>query len=292
MKTFSNKPTVAIVGGFQQGKSTLVNCLLGEECAVIGNNMATTIGCVKYEFGKKRGWFAVNKDGKEKSLSQNDFFGLTNQQNKKTAKNIVYFRVVMPIPFLESVDLIDTAGFGNNEEDNAATLKILKDVSFVVVVTSFKAGQGEEFAEIVRRVRGNSRPFSVVVNNFDSRGLKKKDDFIQGLNNIYARVKDQNPVPIIGEPLIVINTLWGWYGRCLEAGRQDEERYEDDFNKLPRSFYRMTSKEIMKESNVDLLSEFITAKGIGVVNPGGYHLLQKAFDKYQEKILNRIKKGY
>ena len=41
-----------IVGGFQAGKSTLINCLLGENVATVGDGRSTTHTIVNYLFSK------------------------------------------------------------------------------------------------------------------------------------------------------------------------------------------------------------------------------------------------
>ena len=46
-----DKPTLVILGQFQNGKSTLLNCLLGGEYAIQGEGLATTNCIVRYTMG-------------------------------------------------------------------------------------------------------------------------------------------------------------------------------------------------------------------------------------------------
>ena len=47
-------PVIAFVGCFQDGKSTLINCLLEEECAEVGDGHATTAKPTLYEYGPQK----------------------------------------------------------------------------------------------------------------------------------------------------------------------------------------------------------------------------------------------
>lgn len=52
MDFHSEKPVVAIVGGFQIGKSTLVNCLLDDRYAPTGKGLRTTAASTLFRYGE------------------------------------------------------------------------------------------------------------------------------------------------------------------------------------------------------------------------------------------------
>lgn len=45
-------PIIAIYGGYQVGKSTLLNCLLGQYVALVGKGIATTALVSRYRYGR------------------------------------------------------------------------------------------------------------------------------------------------------------------------------------------------------------------------------------------------
>ena len=158
------KPIIGIVGNFQRGKSTLVNCLLEGAYALTGKRLATTKKSVYYRWGTKFNAREVDRSGCSKKIAEAKF----RSGSITPTRNISHYEVEVCSEILKNVSIADTPGFDNDATDTATTLESLKTLDFVFLIVDKEFQKSD--TEVVTYLQANSVPFSVVYNCSLNRG--------------------------------------------------------------------------------------------------------------------------
>ena len=136
MDFHSEKPVVAIVGGFQIGKSTLVNCLLDDRYAPTGKGLRTTADSTLFRYGEaEEVWLfhGTNPDG-ERLARRQDVFDPSREVGPDD-----WFRISAYKPLLQYIDVVDTPGYNAQDTDDKSASVAIKASSVVVIVQEAKA---------------------------------------------------------------------------------------------------------------------------------------------------------
>lgn len=124
-------PKITIAGEFQNGKSTLVNCLLGAKYAPTGHGCRTTSCCTYFFYG-------------ETNTAPRQIYGATPSEN--------YLEVTCNRPILKDAILIDTPGFDANNDDDEAAKDAIRKSDIIIFVHGF--GQlGEKSFQILKTIQ-------------------------------------------------------------------------------------------------------------------------------------------
>ncbi len=152
---------VAIVGGFQNGKSTLINCLLGARVATVGQGLATTRITVEYRYGDKNYVAAVGPSGERFETPVSEFVRAKSGYQWETCRRA---SVYLKNPMLEQLELIDTPGLDASEPDTARSLASTESADFVILLMTrgFPAGN-PQFTDFIRRAL-SERHYALVLN--------------------------------------------------------------------------------------------------------------------------------
>jgi len=278
----NNNPIVGIVGNFQRGKSTLVNCLLGGVGALTGKRVATTKKSVYYSFGQKFSAYEFDKDGKGKKIQDGKF---KSGSVTPTAK-VSHYEVEMNCDILRKISLVDTPGFDNDATDTATTLESLKTLDFVFLVVDKELQKSD--TDVVVYLQANSVPFSVVYNCSLNRGAfwSPSSTVNKEINvSISSSISRFNAWHINGSSVTNANFMWYWYSICqekkLSAITQEEEDAFADIERL-----RLQNPAQM--SNVDSIIAFLKGEGLDIRNIQNFVILRRAFAGYQEGIIKAL----
>ena len=140
---------IAICGGFQRGKSLLVNCLLQRRVARVGQGNRTTSLPVAYEWGANERVEVLNEEGKPVSfdkggsaiLSLEEFLDGFEALNRHAAVELdprlrpVAVRVLLPDERLRQIILVDTPGLDFDAKDTSLAETASDAADFVLLVT-------------------------------------------------------------------------------------------------------------------------------------------------------------
>lgn len=184
--------TVGIIGAFQQGKSTLLNCLLNEVVAQTGGQGVSVTSCnTVYSYGK----------GEE-----------------RVEEGTVYKQV--KASFLKDYNLIDTPGFNANAHDTQTAQAALDMVDMVLFVIHNK-GISEQEIEMLHKIQSRGIPYIVIMNCLKMGGQSTWDPTSDFNHNIAesnaARLATESLMPIVvdGQTITPVNIVWHWYASGL-----------------------------------------------------------------------------
>ena len=167
---------IGLYGEFQVGKSLLVNCLLGDEVALVGDGFSTTPFPITYQWGEPPSAELLQTDATvvQQFASPAEFVDHLRKEHGSTEgrKRLRRFHqacVRLPLPKLRRVALVDLPGCNADEADDHNTDDALKSLDFVVFVTRNKGLiQAEQTA--LRRISENRLPVVMVLNCYDNGG--------------------------------------------------------------------------------------------------------------------------
>ncbi|MBQ7393961.1 MAG: dynamin family protein [Lentisphaeria bacterium] len=210
--------TITIAGRFQQGKSTLVNCLLEGKFAETGNGLRTTACNTVYRYGPKKEKFFLTADGQKLSPPK-------NPKNYRPGDRMV---VALPHPLLQNVTIIDSPGVGASEADDALAANAIQQ-SHAVLLLLEKGTLHATEQTILEQCRASGTKLIVLFNGKDTNKWHPEENkFIcetieaQLINSGFHDVI----LPIAGKKVFPCNLLWAWNA---VTGKVDDKTKKLDY---------------------------------------------------------------
>ncbi|MGC9258966.1 MAG: dynamin family protein [Phycisphaerae bacterium] len=188
-KLAEDRFTLAVVGQFKRGKSSLINALIGSELLSTGL-LPLTSAITILRFGVRPRlvirWMNSSLED-EKPVSALPEF-VTEQGNPGNRKQIRAVYVENMSPFLRrGVELVDTPGIGSAIEANTATTEaFIPQCDAVIFVTSVDTPMTESEREFLRRLRHDVKKIFCVVNKID---LLPEPQLFQVMEFVRSQIK-------------------------------------------------------------------------------------------------------
>ncbi len=247
---------VAVIGDFSQGKSTLLNALLGEEIQPTrAIPCSGTVSLLRY--GLQKRVICHYKDGTQEEI-------LFDQYQEKVCidKNLALEslreglyknqikEIIFEHPYLElcknGVTIIDSPGLNEHPDRTAVTQQMLEDIDAVIFLTdaSRPLTQGER--ELIQELKpqlngGNSdQPAAnlfIVVNKWDL--LRKEKD--------RQEVKERIENIVFGQPALIVGDNRIHYLSAQEALDTILDKTENEYLKAFQLFTQSLEKFLAKE---------------------------------------------
>lgn len=282
-----NKPTLVILGQFQNGKSTLLNCLLGGEYAIQGEGLATTNCIVRYTMGDMPEIRVVGNNCRNtvlETLSKDGFLQCLKGMPDGASVTITAYS-----PFLETLDVIDSPGWGAKDKDNSTAEESLKagDV-FVYVLTKALDNLDIEF---IKQIVKQDKTLFIVLNCMNERNPKsnKAKEVAKEIWSklVNAGVSQNCQALHEGEFVFPVNLRWAEF--ALQCASKETLKDIDDEIK---GFFRSNNPDrgrVLVESGILTLRRSIVAKTerlcrISGIAPLG--LLDRAWDLISNDLLS------
>lgn len=277
-----DKLTIGILGAFQNGKSTLVNCLLGEKVAKTGGygKSVTSIN-TKYIYGESSTAIVYSYD---KIIGQYPLDSFVNEEaldsfwKRFDDVPVTDITITMSAKILKLINILDTPGFNANEHDTSMALASLDNMDSAILLVKNK-GLSETEKIICQELSNKGKPFFLIMNCMDECDDMWNPNAEQNLkvaNNILADFKMQNisPYSFGGEQIWITNLLWYWhsiYKGCYSAIEQKQAKriicFFDLFFDCPKpskdhlkekSRFCRLSKALQEKQNLCALKLFVT----------------------------------
>ena len=201
------KPKVAVVGGFQNGKSTLINCLLDDYVAPTGIGLPTTHISTTYTYGEIESVTLSRKDGTTSHALLDAYIQdyESGQLGDYTSASITQWK-----PLLRHIDLVDTPGFNANEADTKCATEELKQADFALFLVS-NCGLSQDEKSALRKIDAGT-PCAVIINTTERvRWNPAKQDVI--IETISSDLKSLGIKPlevVSGHSVWCCNLGWFW----------------------------------------------------------------------------------
>lgn len=185
---------VAVMGGFNCGKSTIINALLGAEILPTGPIATTaTVNRIKYGSQEEQKVVVKFKGGGEKEIATGELIEyvtkLTSDKEARAAE-VLEAVVYYPTRFCSNnIDLIDTPGLNDQKDMTAITYDMLDSVDAVIMPIHPVAQFGERETEFVCNKLISSSDINNVVFVVNFMDQVDKDDYENVLGHIKNRIQ-------------------------------------------------------------------------------------------------------
>lgn len=149
---------IAVIGIRSEGKSTLINALLGENLLRVGKKPTTAV-ITQIVKGKKKEVTLVEKSYKQRTISRKEFIEKCVLDSKgkvpQEFANVAYAEIQSSTCRLckAKLQLVDTLGFENIPENDAITRRYLNEVDAVLLLISDEGPFDNEHLDLIDSVR-------------------------------------------------------------------------------------------------------------------------------------------
>ncbi len=280
---------VGILGEFQSGKSTLINCLLENRIALSGNGISTTKQIVKYFYSDKISIRNINK-------TNSPIKRLKDFSRLKISDKDFYYEIGLPSPILKEIELWDTPGLNADERDDEVAAYCLDELDYVIILIGGHRGAlTTSEKKLIGMVSNKNIPYIVVFNFQESSNIawdtySKRNDSLR--KNLLAEMK------ILGSTktfILPINTAWFWYSFIEKTTKKLFLPASDGENYLMKSVStfvycnEFSKDEIERKSNILELKNYLTTDGVCFDNVHFIAPIYKLLSSIQKSFLLKTK---
>lgn len=218
--------TVVLVGQFQDGKSTLINCLLGGIYALEGVGTRTTACRTVYAYSSEAVTYEKVALGGQRTALREDV-----SPTVTCIGGGAHIEAKVPSPILKEMTLVDVPGWGVDESDNRQVEIALREGNLVVLLSQDRqfSQKDRDFLSLLRK-SGNY--FCVLMNMRNARDPLQEGVHSELCGAIAAALKREHlDGQFIRYPsetgICAVNLLWAKYGRhLLDAPKTGREKIQ------------------------------------------------------------------
>lgn len=170
------KTTIAFVGEFSAGKTSIVNRILSQDDPTVPllpvSAKATTAIPTYISGGQSTYYQFVSPDNLQKVISEETFKKISKEvldQIKGVSSLIQYFVMKYKNPNLEKISILDTPGFNSNDKEDAErTIEVINECDALFWVFDVNAGTVNRSS--ISLIKENlKKPLYVVINKVDTK---------------------------------------------------------------------------------------------------------------------------
>lgn len=213
----SEKVTIAVLGNFQNGKSTLINCIIESDIAKVGGmGVSVTHTNIRYTYGDSDKVTIVDHYGKKRMVPLMDYIA---KQDEISAKEII---IKTNCSNLKYFDIIDTPGSNANEHETSIAIETLEEINFAILLLRNKDISKEE-KKIAIQLAINNIPFICIINCFDEifdNWNPKTEQNERIMRTVLAELETNGCYPVSKlkiKPVYVVNLMWYWLSLCKHS---------------------------------------------------------------------------
>ena len=262
------KTTIAFVGEFSAGKTSIVNRILSQDDSSIPrlpvSTKATTAIPTYIAGGQTVSYSFISGDAKRKTILEETFKKVSKDvldQVKGVSSLIKYFVMTYKNPNLDGLSILDTPGFKSNDsEDRERTIEVINECDALFWVFDVNAGTINRSSISTIKEKLN-KPLYVVINKVDTKAaseVQKVEDLIrqtlieEGLKvEQFIRFSAKESLNVIMDPIKSINkdaerdtfvTIVGEeIERIISTLNDDVKKYNKNYNESRREMDEIDS---------------------------------------------------
>ena len=218
------KTTIAFVGEFSAGKTSIVNRILSQDNPNVPqlpvSTKATTAIPTYIAGGQTTSYSFISGDGRRKAILENTFKKVSKDilgQIKGVSSLIKYFVMTYNNPNLKGLSVLDTPGFSSNDsEDGIRTIEVINECDALFWV--FDVNNGDVNRTSLDIIKKNlNKPLFVVINKIDTKAntdVDKVEKLIHktladaGLKvEAFIRFSCHTPLNVIMDPIRTVSKI-------------------------------------------------------------------------------------
>lgn len=242
-----NKRTVAFVGEFSAGKTSIVNRILSQDdpqAPLLPVSAKATTAIPTYiAGGPATSYKFVTPNGEQKTISAKTFTGKVSKeilgQIHGVQSLIKYFVMTYKNPHLNGLSILDTPGFNSNDKEDAdRTMEVINECDALFWVFDVNSGTiNRSSIETIKR--GLNKDLYVVINKVDTKAPSEVDKVETLIKNTlsqagievkqYIRFSSKAPIDNIMKPISGVAPTQG-KDTFLADFRGDIETYRNIMN--------------------------------------------------------------
>ncbi len=260
------KTTIAFVGEFSAGKTSIVNRILSQDNPDIPqlpvSTKATTAIPTYIAGGSTVSYSFISGDGKRKTILEDTFKKVSKEildQVKGVSSLIKYFVMTYKNPNLNGLSVLDTPGFNSNDnEDRERTIDVINECDALFWVFDVNAGTVNRSSISIIKERLN-KPLYVVINKVDT----KADSEVQKVENLikktlsdaglqveqFIKFSSKAPLASIMNPIKGVNKITT-RDTLVSDVRTDLEWFLNYFNEAVKSSNKSYNKADKEGDNI------------------------------------------
>lgn len=192
-----NKTTIAFVGEFSSGKTSIINLILtngqkGKNLLSVDNSVTTAIPTYISNASEEKYRF-FSSDEKLKEISKDTFYSIDKKVIDRIgslSSLVKYFVMTYNNPELTAISILDTPGFSSNdEEDSRRTISVINECDALFWVIDVNAG--EISASSVKTLREHlKKDLYIILNKIDTMSAHGVND----VRDKVAKTLDDNNI--------------------------------------------------------------------------------------------------
>jgi GTP-binding protein EngB required for normal cell division len=199
VKLAEDRFTLAVLGQFKRGKSSLMNAIIGRELLPTGV-LPLTSAITVLRYGPAERLVVIREDAlfpEELPTGRLAEF-VTERGNPGNVKRIKVARVEVPLAFLRhGLEFVDTPGVGSSIEANTATTyQFLPQCDAAIFVTSVDSPLSKTELEFLAGVRQHVRKVFFVVNKIDLLSPAEREDVLEYVRDSLAHLPQDQRVSL------------------------------------------------------------------------------------------------
>lgn len=245
------KTTIAFVGEFSAGKTSIVNRILSQDTPNIPllpvSAKATTAIPTYISGGPSTLYQFVSPDNLQKVISEETFKKISKEvldQVKGVSSLIQYFVMKYKNPNLERISILDTPGFNSNDKEDAErTIGVINECDALFWVFDVNAGTVNRSS--ISLIKENlKKPLYVIINKVDTKAETEINSVEQQIRKTlrdegvtvqkFIRFSAKAPLDDIMQPILSV------------THSTEQESYIVGFREMLNGFVEELSKNVQK----------------------------------------------
>ena len=193
-KLRTKEVTIAVIGQFKRGKTTMVNSILGRKLLPVGI-VPITAAVTRILYGPDRS-VVYFKNGLAEEVPVEELHGyISEQENPDNARGVAEVELHTEADFLkDGLILVDTPGVGSVHENNSkSAYEFARESDGVIFMLSVDSPVNQIEIDFLKSVKKYAGKFYFAVNKIDTIDEDELEEYLEYCNALICNIMDCEP---------------------------------------------------------------------------------------------------